>query len=447
MFFLDVDRFKVVNDSLGHLAGDELLVGVARRLEQSLRATDTVARVRRRTHAGAPGRRRVHGPARRRARARPTRAAVAERLLAAVAQPFDLQGRDVFIVDQHRHRDERRRATSAPRTWCATPTRRCTTPRRGARRAARSSTPRCSRPSEQRLQLESDLRHALERAASCTSTTSRSWRWRTDACAASRRCCAGIIPTRGWSRRTQFMPVAEETGLIVPIGSWVLREACRQMRAWDAEFPECADADDQRQPVGAAVHARRPGARRRSASSTRPAWPPERLKLEITEASSSRTRSASSTMLNDLRALGVQLGLDDFGTGYSALSYLQRFPFQTLKIDRSFVSGMQARRQRRDHPGHRLAGRRPGDGRDRRRHRDRRAGPRPARSRMRVGQGYFFFKPLTKEDARAVLRSRGCASARGPGSRRLLGAGPLSRQADPGATATRPRHYRSALAP
>ena len=136
-----------------------------------------------------------------------------------------------------------------------------------------------------------------------------------------------------------FIPLAEETGLIVPIGRWVLEEACRQMRVWDRDHPEAAGL-----VINVNLSARQcmqpdlVGDLRRVLAESGLA--PERLKLEITESIVLENSDAVVALLNEVRALGVQLGLDDFGMGYSALSYLQRFPFQTLKIDRSFVNGM-----------------------------------------------------------------------------------------------------------
>ena len=146
-------------------------------------------------------------------------------------------------------------------------------------------------------------------------------------------------PTRGLVPPAAFIPTAEDTGLIVPIGNWVLAEACRQMREWDREFPECADLNisvnlSARQCMHPALLDDVSRILRETGIA------PERVKLEITEGIVLENTDAVALVLHALRRIGVQLGLDDFGMGYSALSYLQRFPFQTIKIDRTFVSGV-----------------------------------------------------------------------------------------------------------
>jgi diguanylate cyclase (GGDEF)-like protein len=337
VFFLDVDRFKIINDSLGHLVGDQLLIDIARRLESSLRAGDTVAR-----HDSAHTLARLGGDeftillegVSDAAEA----TAVADRLQSALAQPFELQGREVctsvsiglvMSADRYeRAEDMVRDADTAMYRAKA----------KGKARCVVFDTSMLA-VVEQRLQIESDLRHALERhelqihyqpIVSLTRKELHGFeallRW--------------YHPSRGVIAPDNFISIAEETGLIVPIGRWVLREACRQMRAWDAEFPNYARlminvnlssrqlmqtelVDDVAQVL------------------VETGLAPERLKLEVTESLILENSDTIIEVLNAVRGLGVQLGLDDFGIGHSALSYLQRFPFQTLKIDRSFVTGMQ----------------------------------------------------------------------------------------------------------
>src|SRR5215467_5473798 len=146
-------------------------------------------------------------------------------------------------------------------------------------------------------------------------------------------------PQRGLISPLEFIPVAEETGLIVPIGAWVLRAACKQMHIWQQQFP-------MYRPLAVSVNlsckqfvqADLVEHVERVLRAT--GLEPHSLKLDITESVLVEHRSSITTMLKQLHTLGVQLSLDDFGTGYSSLSYLHRFPIQTLKIDRSFVSGM-----------------------------------------------------------------------------------------------------------
>jgi diguanylate cyclase (GGDEF)-like protein len=337
VFFLDVDRFKIINDSLGHAAGDELLTGISRRLEQSLRTTDTIARF-----AGECTLARLGGDeftillagVRNTADAR----MIAERLVSAVAKPFELEGREVVVTASiglvmadaryQRAEDMVRDADTA------------------MYRAKDRGKARCEifdlsmlAAAEERLLIESDLRHALERAEFHL-------HYQPIVSLSDERLCGfeALVrwqhPKRGLVPPNGFIPVAEETGLIIPIGLWVLAEACRQMRAWDAEFPECASLI-----VNVNLSARQclhPTLVSDVAEVLKETGlPPERLKLEITESLVLEGSDEVIAILTALRGLGVQLGLDDFGMGYSALSYLQRLPVQTLKIDRAFVSGIQ----------------------------------------------------------------------------------------------------------
>jgi diguanylate cyclase (GGDEF)-like protein len=414
VFFLDIDRFKLINESLGHQAGDELLVGLARRLESALRAADSAART---TPGDVLARFGgdefaivVDGLADLAAAE-----AMAARLLAISATPFEIQGREVFATVSIGLVMSAARYTSGEDLLRDADTAMQRAKSRGRARYEIFDTSMLAAV-EQQLQLESDLRHAIERRELVV-------HYQPIVALDTNRICGfeALLrwrhPTRGVISAADFIPLAEQNELILPIGNWVLAEACRQLRAWDAECPGCADVS-----MNVNLSARQfmdpqlvESVRRVLAESGLAA---ERLKLEITETVVLENSETVIGILNELRALGIQLGLDDFGMGYSALSYLQRFPFQTLKIDRTFVSGMEQGKTGIVRAILSLA--------------DALAmtviaeGVETAEQASELrklacgfGQGFFFEKPLPADEARAVLRER-CSPAAPPfpGSRR-----------------------------
>jgi EAL domain-containing protein (putative c-di-GMP-specific phosphodiesterase class I) len=255
---------------------------------------------------------------------------------------------------------------------------------------------------EERLGLEQDLRHALDRhelevyyqpivslAEGRLSGFEALLRWN--------------HPVHGLVLPARFIPMAEDTGLIMPIGAWVLREACSQLRTWEQEFPAAGDL-----VVNVNLSPRQctdPGLLqevRRIVADT--GMSPSRLKLEITESAVLEHSDVVGTLLRELRTLGVQLGLDDFGMGYSALSYLQHFPFQTIKIDRAFVGSMESGGNTEIIRAivalaEGLAMNVTAEGIET-------ADQVKMLQRLacEFGQGYYFDKPLTSEDARALLQ-------------------------------------------
>ena len=325
VLFLDLDRFKVVNDSLGHQIGDQLLVATARRLESCLRPGDIVARLGGDEFAVILDRVRHVSDA--------TQAA--ERIRERLASPFNLSGHEVFIsasigiaLNQT--------ASEAPDEIL----RNADTAMYRAKDQGRGCFELFDKGMHARnaalSQLETGLRKALARDEFRIhyQPIISLENWRINGFEALLR---WEHPEHGYISPLKFIPVAEESGLIIQIGQWVLREACQQLRDWQEQFPS-------EPPLSISVNL-----------SGKQFSQPDlidcisqileetgldagSLKIEITESAIIENIDAAAMMLKRIKALGVRLSLDDFGTGYSSLSYLHRFPIDTLKIDRSFVS-------------------------------------------------------------------------------------------------------------
>jgi diguanylate cyclase (GGDEF)-like protein/PAS domain S-box-containing protein len=327
VLFLDLDRFKIINDSLGHMVGDQLLVGIARRLEICLRPGDTVARL------GGDEFTVLLEDLMNVSEA----IDVADRLQKALALPFNLNGHEVFATvsigialsstGYDRPEEVLRDADTAMYR---------------AKMLGKARHEVFDKTMHARamnlLQMESDLRRAIERKefvlhyqpiVALESGTISGFealiRWQ--------------HPERGFVPPSDFIPIAEETGLIIHIGQWVLREACRQIHEWQELYPQypplqiSVNLSGKQFNTSNLIDQIRQVLRETNVE-------PHSLKLEITESMVMENFETAIEMLNQLRTLGIELSIDDFGTGYSSLSYLHRFPISTLKIDRSFVSRM-----------------------------------------------------------------------------------------------------------
>jgi len=325
VLFLDLDRFKNINDSLGHTHGDLLLVAFAERLEHALRPVDTLARF-----GGDEFAILLSGMTDATDAVR-----VAQRIQDELSQPFVLYRNSAFASSSigialsstgyDRPEDILRDADTAMYRAKENGKARYEVFDHGMHARAVS-----------RLQLESDLRQAVEQKEFCV-YYQPIVSLHTGRLAGFEALVRWNHPRRGLVSPADFIPVAEETGLIVPIGEWVLQEACRYIRECQLVHPSHRSLSlsvnlSARQVAQPDLLDRIKEALAISKLS------PHCLKLEITESVVMENAEAAALMFKQLRALGVQLSIDDFGTGYSSLSYLHRFPLNYLKIDRSFVS-------------------------------------------------------------------------------------------------------------
>jgi diguanylate cyclase (GGDEF)-like protein/PAS domain S-box-containing protein len=325
VLFLDLDRFKVINDSLGHPVGDELLVAIARRLEGSLRAGDTVARLGGDEFAILLNNLDRPGDA----------LHVADRVQQDLTAPFQLGTHEVFTTVSIGIALSTTGYTNEEDVLRDADTVMYRAKAQGAARYEVFDQVMHARVVSQ-LKLENDLRRAVERKEFCL--------YYQPIVALSTGRVTGFEalvrwqhPERGLISPADFIPIAEETGLIVPLGLWVLEAACLQMQAWHALSPL------HRQLKLSVNLSGRQFAQvdlldRITHTLTKTGFDPRCLQLEITESVVMENAKAIVALMGKLRALGLELAIDDFGTGYCSLSYLQRFPIHTLKIDRSFIS-------------------------------------------------------------------------------------------------------------
>jgi diguanylate cyclase len=322
LLMVDLDRFKSINDSLGHQAGDELLKEVATRLRSTLRKVDTLARI-----GGDEFVIILTGIG------RPQDAeSVISNVLECIRRPMELAALEVQTspsigVSLYPH-DGTDPATLLKHADAA-----MYHAKKMGRDTFQFFAPEMNAFTRERLELESSLRSALSRREFVLH-----YQPKVDIRSSQIVSVEALIrwhhPKRGLVPPLDFIPLAEETGLILPIGEWVLHEACRQARAWHtAGMPQLRMAVNlsakQFCPKNLVASVRR--ALLESGLEAR------FLELELTETAVMQDPEASVAILHELSALGVRISIDDFGTGYSSLSYLRRFPLNKVKIDRSFV--------------------------------------------------------------------------------------------------------------
>jgi diguanylate cyclase (GGDEF)-like protein len=322
VLFLDLDRFKHINDSLGHAIGDKLLQAVGKRLVAVVRGSDTVSRqggdefvvvLSDMTHAQSAARQ-------------------AEKIHAVLSSPHAIDQHDLHVnvsVGISIFPDDGQDAETL--IQCADTA--MYQAKENGRNTYRFFKPEMNVRAVERQSIEAHLCRALERREFVLHYQLKT-NLETGGISGVEALIRWVHPDRGLLLPAQFVPIAEDCGLIVPIGQWVLREACRQSRAWQAAgLP----------PVPVAVNISAVEFRHKDFLAgvrtilAETGLEPRYLELEVTESVLMQDVDATAAVLHALKAMGVLLAIDDFGTGYSSLTYLRQFPIDALKIDQSFV--------------------------------------------------------------------------------------------------------------
>ncbi|MVW84723.1 bifunctional diguanylate cyclase/phosphodiesterase [Pseudomonas sp. PB101] len=334
LMFLDLDRFKPINDSLGHAAGDRMLKEMATRLLGCVDDDDTVARM------GGDEFTLLLQPRANREIALNRAIHVAEQILASLVKPFVLEGREFFVTASIGIALSPQDGNELSQLMKNADTAMYHAKERGKNNFQFYQADMNASALE-RLELESDLRHALEQNefvlyyqpqfsgdGKRLTGAEALLRWR--------------HPRRGLVPPGDFIPVLEELGLVVDVGDWVISEACRQLKAWHqarVRVPKVSVNISARQFSDGQLGTRIATILRETG------LPPACLELELTESILMREVSEAMQILDGLKNLGLSIAVDDFGTGYSSLNYLKQFPIDVLKIDRTFVDGLPSGEQ------------------------------------------------------------------------------------------------------
>lgn len=338
---IDLDRFKVINESHGHSVGDQLLVATAKRLEACLRPGDTAARIS--SDEFVILLEPVHDL--------DDAVGLAALIQTAIAQPQELDGHKLFITASIGIA-----MSSANYQWAGDILRDASIAMAQAKAQSKASyqvfTSSMHNEVTEMMQLEGDLRQAVEMLEdlACPLLNSFALNYQpiislsTGKLVGFEALVRWRHPERGLVSPVKFIPIAEETGLIIPLGRWVLWEACRQFQEWQKIYSQTNPTESLTVAVNlSGKQFSQPGLIlqiQRILQKT--GINSGGLKIELTESVVMDNAESASKILSQLRELGMQLSVDDFGTGYSSLSYLHRFPINTLKVDQSFVCNMGA---------------------------------------------------------------------------------------------------------